>query len=138
MGEDAHRPPATNTSAPQAADDLEYLSKVELSAMVRTLRAREATSAGFATPAAAYAAPDPVFVPRRVVTGINAQSGKSTIVCDGPPPELLPDGRVQGGLMDFWTTSTGEPHDVSMPQERSSDPTQTSAISPPHRGTKFR
>ena len=77
-----------------AADGLEYLSKVELAAMVRQLRQREATSAA-SEPNNSRLNLDPDFTPRRVVTGINSMSGKSTIVCDGPPPELLPDGRVQ-------------------------------------------
>ena len=97
LGEEVPHRAAPAQGPPHIAggsDGLEYLSKVELAAMVRQLQQRQATSATSVSNNSRLN-PAPDFTPRRVVTGINALSGKSTIVCDGSPPELLPDGRVQ-------------------------------------------
>ena len=70
------------------------------------------------------------FQPRRVVTGIDPKTGKSHIVSDGPPPKNI--------MMDFWTTTSMDQHNVSIPQDNCIDDRQTSGISPPPQGTKFR
>ena len=68
---------------------------------------------------------------RRIVTGHDAQ-GKSRIVIDGPPGNLIE--RNAGGLAEIWNTDGG-PVDSRDAVDRASGPVH---LSPPAGGSRFR